>query len=181
MIIEALDNRSTWVEIYICNSQEISTLGKCAVGWRQPTSRRIPAFYTVPEGSPTVGLGWWVRKPPCLWVNQAHPRPCSWDPRVTSVRGTPWAGYQPLVLGLQRSCVQLTESSRTPPWAPCRYPQTPAACPMSRRQSLADRRLAGFCLPPTWPLVLSRNLGSGGRGIGLCFFWPENNFHTGPC
>lgn len=62
MIIEALDIK-TWAEIYICNSQEISALEKCVVGWtkclgwRQPASWRSPASYTVPVGFTSLGAG----------------------------------------------------------------------------------------------------------------------------
>lgn len=86
MIIEALDIK-TWVEIYICNSQEISALEKCAVGWTKHVwAEGSPQPLTqCQRGSPPVGLGRWVRRPPCLWANQAQPRPCSWDPGVTSV------------------------------------------------------------------------------------------------
>lgn len=138
MIIEALDIK-TWVEIYICNLQEVSTLEKCALGWVKhvwaegsPHLKGALPLTQCQRGSPLVGLGCWVRRPPCLWVNQAQPRPCSWDPGVSSVKGTPWAGYQPLVLGLQRSCVQLTESSQTPPWAPVQIPAN--ACCLSHEQ-----------------------------------------------
>lgn len=132
-------------------------------------------------GSPPLGLGWWMRRPSCLWVNQAQPRACSWDLGVTSVHGAPWAGYQSLVLGLQKSCAQLIESSQMPPRASVQIPTN--ACCLSHEQGpvFAVGGPAGFCLPSVWPLVLSRYWGGGGRGLGLSFFWPEHSFHTGLC
>lgn len=90
------------------------------------------------------------------------------------MHGAPWAGYQSLVLGLQKSCAQLIESSQMPPRASVQIPTN--ACCLSHEQGPvfavggpagSVSHLSGLWFYPDTGEVVAGGLGSASFGQSI--------------